>query len=152
MEIIIKPIAFVRNSRENLSDDFWGNIVSEIKLADSIPTESLNGIESFSYIEIVFHFHLSASPIVYCRHPRGNKDWPEVGIFAQRNKDRPNRIGTTLAKLISRNDRKLLVSHFDAINGTPVIDIKPVMSSFLIDKKEIRQPLWVEEMLQDYWK
>ena len=152
MEIIMKPVAFVRNSRKNLSDDFWGDVVSEIELADHIPTESFNGIESFSHIEIIFHFHLSDKPIIYSRHPRGNPAWPEVGIFAQRNKNRPNSLGLTTVKLISREGRKLIMNHLDAIDGTPVIDIKPVMSTFLPDKNEVREPFWVGEMLKDYWK
>ncbi len=152
MEIIIKPVAFVRNTRENLSDDFWGDIVSEIELAEDIPSESLTGIELFSHIEITFYFHLADNPVVYCRHPRGNPDWPEVGIFAQRNKDRPNRLGVTVAELIKHEPGKLIVKHLDAINGTPIIDIKPVMRQFVIRESLIKQPQWVDEMLTDYWE
>jgi len=152
MEIIIKPVAYVRNSRENLSDDLWGDVVSEIELAEEIPAESLNGIELFSYVELIFHFHLANNPVVYCRHPRGNPAWPEVGIFAQRNKDRPNGLGITVAEIVNREPRKLIVKHLDAINGTPVIDIKPVMRQFMADKSAISQPSWVDEMLVDYWK
>ena len=78
--------------------------------------------------------------------------WPEVGIFAQRNKDRPNRIGITSVRLLKREGKTLFVDHFDGINGTPVLDIKPVIKAFSIDPAEIRQPQWVNEMLIDYWK
>ncbi len=148
----MSPVAFVKNTRENLSDDFWGNIVSVIELVDDIPSESLKGIEAFSHIEIIFHFHQASDSVLFSRHPRGNADWPEVGVFAQRNKDRPNRLGITVARLIKKEGRKLFVIHFDAINGTPVLDIKPVMKEFMIDKSEISQPKWADEMLTDYWK
>jgi len=152
MDMIMSPVAFVKNERENLSDDYWGGIISEIVLADEIPSESLNGIESFSHVEIIFYFHQATSPVHFIRHPRGNEKWPEAGVFAQRNKDRPNRLGITAARLIKKEGRKLYVSHFDAINGTPVLDIKPVMKEFMIDKSEIIQPEWANLMLKEYWK
>jgi len=151
-DIIIQPIAFVHNSRESLEDDFWGEVVSEIELAEQTPTDSLQGIEDFSHIEIIFHFHLADKPIVYSRHPRGNKGWPNVGIFAQRGKDRPNKIGITVAELIKKEGRKLFVKHLDAIDGTPVIDIKPVMKEFLINPDSIKQPIWATELMSEYWK
>ena len=94
MNIISAPIAFVSNSRTDLSDDYWGNIISEIKLVDNIPADAFNGIDEFSHLEIIFHFNKSdKSKIVFSGHPRGNRDWPHVGIFAQRKKDRPNALG-----------------------------------------------------------
>jgi len=152
MDILIKPVAFVKNSRKNLSDDFWGDIVSEIVLDDSIPGESLNGIEDFSHVEIIFFFHEAGSKVNYARHPRGDKNLPVTGIFAQRAKDRPNRLGLTMARLIKKEGRTLFVDHFDGIDGTPVIDIKAVMKTFLVDKNEVTEPKWVGDMLKDYWK
>ncbi|MGZ4047780.1 MAG: tRNA (N6-threonylcarbamoyladenosine(37)-N6)-methyltransferase TrmO [Bacteroidia bacterium] len=152
MEIKIEPIAIVKNQRTDLSDDYWGTIITEIELLPNIPTESLNGIETFSHLEIIYQFNkVDENKIVFSGHPRGNKDWPNVGIFAQRKKDRPNRIGLTIAELIERKDRILIVKNLDAINGTPIIDIKPVMKEFL-PKTEIKQPAWASELMKDYWK
>ncbi len=80
-------------------DDHWGAIISEIVLEESLPEECLDGIEDFSHVEILFYFdqiRQRTRPSM-SRHPRGNMDWPKVGIFAQRNKDRPNHIGLTIA-------------------------------------------------------
>jgi tRNA (Thr-GGU) A37 N-methylase len=74
-----------------------------------------------------------------------------VGIFAQRAKARPNRIGATLVRVLERRPRALVVEGLDAIEGTPVIDIKPVFREFL-PQTEIRQPAWTHEMMRDYWR
>ena len=147
----ITPIAYAKNIRKEISDDFWGNIVTEIELANNIPTESLDGIEEFSHLEILFYFH-RADPknIVFSGHPRGNVDWPKVGIFAQRKKDRINQLGLTIAALISRQGRILKVKDFDGIDGTPILDIKPVMKGFL-PVGRIREPLWAKELMIEYW-
>ena len=83
MEIVMHPVAFVKNSRKDLSDDFWGSIISEIELAESVPSDAFNGINEFSHLEIIFYFdQTDKSKTVWKGHPRGNKQWPEVGIFA----------------------------------------------------------------------
>lgn len=152
MDIILQPQAYVKNTRTDQSDDFWGSITSEIELAEGVPADALNGIEDFSHLEIIFYFDKAdKSKAVYKYHPRGNKNWPEVGIFAQRKKDRPNSIGLTIAELIKREGNKIWVKNLDAIDGTPILDIKPVMKEFL-PVGEIRQPKWSGELMKDYWK
>ena len=93
MEIIVRPIGFVRNSRKTVEDDNWGGIVSEIVI--EIGEEALQGIEDFSHAEVIFYFDkVDESRIVSgARHPRNNPNWPKVGILAQRGKNRPNRLG-----------------------------------------------------------
>ncbi len=88
--------------------------------------------------------------ILMSRHPRGNKDWPKVGVFAQRNKDRPNHVGLTIARIIKHEDRSLFVEGLDATHGTPVLDIKPVMAEFL-PREPVYQPDWSHELMQNYW-
>ena len=152
MEINLQPVATVRNSRTDLSDDYWGNVISEIELVENIPADAFNGIEEFSHLEIIFYFNESDKlKIVLKGHPRGNKAWPEVGIFAQRKKDRPNSIGLTTVELLERNGNKIKVKYLDAINETPVLDIKPVMKEFL-PEKGIKQPQWSVELMKEYWK
>ena len=84
------------------------------------------------------------------RHPRNNPDWPAVGIFAQRAKNRPNRIGCTICPVEQVTDRMLYVRELDAIDGTPVLDLKPVMVEFL-PRKRVEQPAWASELMRQYW-
>jgi len=150
-DIILHPIAHVRNSRLILDDDNWGDIISEIVLDESLPAESLDGLETFSHVEMLFYFdQVADEKIIMSRHPRGNMDWPKVGVFAQRNKDRPNHIGLTIVRVIKHEGRSLFVEGLDAVNGTPILDIKPVMTEFL-PRGEIRQPDWSHELMQNYW-
>jgi tRNA (Thr-GGU) A37 N-methylase len=74
-----------------------------------------------------------------------------VGIFAQRGKNRTNRLGATVVKVLRRDGRQLHVQGRDAIDGTPVLDIKPVMREFLL-REEVIQPDWVTELMKNYWK
>jgi tRNA-Thr(GGU) m(6)t(6)A37 methyltransferase TsaA len=135
-----------------VEDDHWGEIASEIELDSSFTEEALYQIEEFSHAEIIYYFHLVEDGKIEteARHPRNNKDWPKVGIFAQRGKNRPNRLGATIVKIIKREGTRLFVQGLDAIDGTPVLDIKPVMKEFL-PREDIRQPGWSTELMKNYW-
>ncbi len=74
-----------------------------------------------------------------------------MGIFAQRKKDRPNSIGLCTVELLQHNGRTLKVKYLDAIDGTPILDIKPVFKEFQ-PKGEIKQPTWVSDLMKNYWK
>jgi tRNA (adenine37-N6)-methyltransferase len=87
---------------------------------------------------------------ILARRPRGRADWPEVGIFAQRGKNRPNRIGVTVCRLLSVRDLTIEVEGLDAIDGTPVLDIKPYVSGFA-PKGAVREPAWARELMETYW-
>ena len=152
MKIELTPIGYVKSTRTEILDDNWGNVISEIVLSEELNAECLMGIESFSHIEVVFYFdQVKDSEINYtARHPRNNNDWPLVGIFAQRGKNRPNKIGLCIAKLIECKGNKLIVQGLDAIDNTPVLDIKPVMNEFLPSEKII-QPEWSKELMKNYW-
>ncbi len=151
MQITLQPIAFVKNSRTTPTDDFWGSVISEIELADGIPTEAFNNIENFSHLEIIYYFD-KANPedMVYAGHPRGNNNYPYTGIFAQRKKDRPNTIGLCTVELLSHSGRVITVKYLDAIDGTPILDIKPVMKEFR-QQADIKQPAWVSDLMKQYW-
>jgi tRNA (Thr-GGU) A37 N-methylase len=73
-----------------------------------------------------------------------------VGIFGQRKKDRPNQIGLCTVQLLEHNGRTIKVKYLDAIDGTPILDIKPVFKEFQ-PKGEIRQPIWVADLMKNYW-
>ena len=151
MEIVVKPVAFVINTRNEITDDFWGSVVSKIVLVDDISAAAFDGIDAFSHLEIIFHFNQShPAKIVFSGHPRGNKEWPYTGIFAQRKKDRPNALGLTVVELVKREGNTIWVKYLDAIDSTPIIDIKPVMKEFL-PSSSIRQPQWSVELMKDYW-
>jgi tRNA-Thr(GGU) m(6)t(6)A37 methyltransferase TsaA len=153
MDFTVRSIATVHNSRKEASDDFWGDVVSEIILDDDIPAEAFDGIDTFSHAEIIFLFHhsLDTYPVMGSAHPRGNESWPRVGIFAQRKSNRPNHLGATVCEIVKRNGRILTVRLLDAIDGTPVVDIKPVMKEFL-PATAVVQPSWSGELMGNYWK
>ena len=151
MEFNFQSIGFVRNSRKELIDDKWGIIISEIELDESIPSEALNHISDFSHLDIIYHFHnVKKESIVFSGYPRGNQNYPEVGIFAQRKKDRPNCIGLCTVELLKHLDRKIIVKYLDAIDGTPILDIKPVFQEFQ-PRTKIIQPFWVNDLMRNYW-
>jgi tRNA (adenine37-N6)-methyltransferase len=147
------PIAIVRATRRTTEDDFWGSTTSRIELLAPFDADCLLGLDEFSHLEVVFHFHVAAAEQVTlgARHPRNNPAWPRVGIFAQRAKNRPNRLGTTCCRLLSVAGTALEVAELDAIDGTPVFDLKPVMREFL-PRTEVRQPTWATELMTSYWK
>lgn len=151
--ISMSPIGVVRNIRKEVEDDNWGDVVSVIELDSAYSEEALLEIESFSHAEIYFYFHLVEETKIEAgaRHPRNNKDWPKVGIFAQRGKNRPNRLGATTVKILKREGRQLFVQGLDAIDGTPILDIKPVIKEFF-PREEVRQPAWATELMRNYWK
>jgi tRNA-Thr(GGU) m(6)t(6)A37 methyltransferase TsaA len=153
MRFEISPIGYVRGGRAEVLDDFWGNTETTIELDASISARSLDGIEEFSHAEIIFLFdRVDPAKIESgARRPRGRLDLPEVGIFAQRAKARPNRVGATIVRVLGRDGRRLRVAELDAIDGTPVIDIKPVLIEFL-PRDPVRQPAWTHDLLADYWK
>jgi tRNA-Thr(GGU) m(6)t(6)A37 methyltransferase TsaA len=150
--ITLHPIGTIKNSRSTLDDDHWGGLVSTIELNASLEEAALDHIEDFSHAEVIFYFHRVEEHKVEtgARYPRNNRNWPKVGILAQRGKDRPNRLGLTVVKIIRRTNKTLVVEGLDAVDGTPVLDIKPVMKEFL-PHGEIRQPEWATELMQNYW-
>ena len=150
--INLAPIGYVNSSRKDTSDDGWDAIEAQIEISPEFNPDCLEGIEEFSHIEIVFLFDRVPESAIErtARHPRANAGWPRVGIFAQRGKNRPNRLGVSVARLLHREDRLLTVRGLDAIDGTPVLDIKPVMEEFL-PRGEIRQPAWSHELMRHYW-
>ncbi len=151
MEIVLTPLAIVKNSRTEPIDDDWENVVAEIELADHIPTEAFDNISDFSHLEIIYYFDkVKKEDIVFSGRPRGNPNYPLVGIFGQRKKDRPNTIGLATVELLEHKGRTIKVKFLDAIDGTPVLDIKPVFKEFQA-KGEIRQPIWVADLMKNYW-
>lgn len=150
--IVVQPIGWVICGRAEAIDDNWGATRSTIELDTSFNPDAFSGLQEFSHVEIIFHFHQVSDEEIEtsARHPRGNTGWPEVGIFAQRGKGRPNRIGVTVCKLIEVRGALLIVDGLDAIQGTPILDIKPVFRAFL-PREEVSEPQWATELTEHYW-
>lgn len=154
MDFVIQAVGYVRGGRADPIDDDWGANRSAIELDSALFTpEALAGLDAFSHVEIIFVFDKVAPDKIEtgARHPRGRQDWPLTGIFAQRGKNRPNRLGVTVCKILSVEGTSLHVEGLDAISGTPVVDIKPVMREFL-PRGEVRQPEWAGKLMAAYWQ
>ena len=153
MNYVITPIGHVQGGRDVPEDDDWGPSRATITLDSTRFTgEALMGLDSFSHAEITFLFDRVTEDKIEtgARHPRGRTDWPKIGIFAQRGKNRPNRLGITVARIVSVAGLSLELEGLDAIDGTPVIDIKPVMSGFA-PRGAFREPDWSRELMEGYW-
>jgi len=150
--IPMKPVGYVRADRQAPEDDHWDTVPSRIELDSSqFGPEALQGLDTHSHVEVLFYFHATQTPAeTGARHPRGRTDWPKAGIFAQRGKDRPNHIGATICRILSVHGTTLEVAGLDAIDGTPVLDIKPVWSGFL-PRGEFREPSWAKALMSQYW-
>jgi tRNA (adenine37-N6)-methyltransferase len=152
-EYVVQPVGFVRGGRAEATDDLWGNVEAAIDLdAERFTPAVVAGLAEFSHIEVVYLFDQvdPTSVNLGARHPRGRADWPLVGIFAQRAKARPNRLGVTICELLGVDDLSIRVRGLDAIDGTPVLDIKPYMREFAV-RGETNQPAWSSELMAEYW-
>jgi tRNA (Thr-GGU) A37 N-methylase len=152
MDYTVRPIAYIRNDRAEVLDDNWDEIISTVELAQDVPSESLRGLEEFSHVELVFFADWAEDvpPGPWHRHPRGNPEWPDVGVFAQRNKDRPNRLLLSTVEINELSERSFSVRGLDGIDGTPVLDIKPVFR-WSVPKGELRVAPWSEELGKNYF-
>ncbi|WP_156256314.1 SAM-dependent methyltransferase [Sandarakinorhabdus oryzae] len=151
--VTLTPIGQVHGGRSEAIDDDWGASRASIRLDPAgFTTEALLGLDAFSHAEVIFLFDKVTDNQITttARHPRGNPDWPRVGIFAQRGKNRPNRLGVTICRIVGVDGLNLEVEGLDAIDGTPVLDIKPVMAGFL-PRGDVREPDWARAIMADYW-
>jgi tRNA-Thr(GGU) m(6)t(6)A37 methyltransferase TsaA len=151
--ITMMPVGSVHSSRTKAVDDNWDREQVYVELdASRFSAESLMGLESFSHVEVLFYMdQVDPSKVeTVARHPRNNPDWPKVGIFAQRGKNRPNQIGATICKVLRVEGLRLYLEGLDAIHGTPVLDIKPWVAEFA-PRGEIFQPEWITELMKNYW-
>ena len=149
--IPLEPIGIVRSPvTQTEVDEGWGSVVSELHLAAPLAA-GLSGLDTFSHAIVVFwmtHAFDPARDLV--RRPRGRADMPELGIFAQRGKQRPNPIGVTVVEVLSVAGDVVRVRGLDAIDGTPILDLKPYVPAF--DRAtSARVPEWMERLMQRYF-
>jgi len=151
--VVAQPIGTVVGGRREVADDDWGKERAVIRLdAATYGPEALFGLDSFSHVEVVYHFdRVKVEKIeTGARQPRGNKDWPLVGIFAQRGKNRPNRIGVSRCRIVKVDGLDVHVEGLDAVAGTPVLDLKPYMTEFAPRGGTV-QPAWSTEIMRAYY-
>ncbi|MCH7642276.1 MAG: tRNA (N6-threonylcarbamoyladenosine(37)-N6)-methyltransferase TrmO [Chloroflexi bacterium] len=151
MSITIEPIGRVSSPVTDPVDTGWGDVVSEVRLRPDLAA-GLTGLESFSHVIVVFWMHDAAFDLAtqLTRHHRGRADMPETGIFAQRARHRPNRIGITPVKLLGVDGANITVRGLDAIDGTPVLDVKPYMPVFdRVDDATV--PEYIDRLMADYF-
>ncbi len=152
--IVLKPIGVVRSPVKEVADDCWGGVLATIELDPKLfRPECTLGLEQYSHVEVVFLLDRIPQDKIEkgARHPRGRTDWPKMGIFAQRSKDRPNRIGITVCKLESVDGLLIRVRELDAVDGTPVLDVKPYLKGFA-PRGEVREPAWAGELMAGYFR
>ena len=152
--IVLKPIGIVRSPIKEVADDCWGGVLSTIELDPQLfGPECTLGLDQYSHVEVVFVLDKISQDEIEkgARHPRGRPDWPKMGIFAQRSKHRPNRIGVTVCKLESVDGLHIRVRELDAVDGTPVLDVKPYLKGFA-PRGEVLEPAWAVELMAGYFR
>lgn len=151
MNITMTEIAVVKNEVDKKKDTSWGSDVSIIELNEEY-VGGLDGLQDFSHVIIIYYLdkakyekekHLK-------RRAQNREDMPLVGIFSQRGKDRPNQIGMTAVSVVSVDEKTLVVRGLDAVDGTPVLDIKPYYPMYDLKDGTI-VPEWVEELMKEYF-
>lgn len=150
--ITLQAVGQVAGGRGEPIDDDWGGVRAVIRLdGERFAADAVAGLEAFSHLCVVFHFHLvdESAVVTGARRPRGNPDWPEVGMFAQRARLRPNRLGVSACALEAVDGLDLYVRGLDAIDGTPVLDVKPFMIEF--EPTGTHQPAWATELMRGYY-
>jgi len=147
----VEWIGTIYNAVKEPRDEGWAGVVSEVVLDETL-AHGLDGIEEFSHVLILYWMHRAAEaePVRMRRRPRGRPDMPEVGIFAQRARHRPNPIGVTAVRLLKRDGNRLVVQGLDAIDGTPVVDVKPYVPAYDAAPSP-RTAEWVDRLMHDYF-
>ena len=164
--IQLKPVGFVRNQwKEPRWGRAWGALgwrerarrtkeqagaVSELVIDKSLE-EALDGIDDFSHIMVLYWAHLTLperrSTIKV--HPMGNEDFPLVGVYATHSPVRPNPILTTVVRVVERRGNVIRVTGLDALDGSPILDIKPYIPDHR-DLEDARMPDWMREIGQEF--
>ena len=149
--LTLQPIGMVRSPQTEMSRGGWARIESRIDLAPEW-AEGLSGLAEFSHVIVVFALDRARFDRAehLTRRPRGRTDAPRLGVFAQRTKYRPNPIAVTTVELLGIEGSVVRVRGLDALDGTPVLDLKPYIPMF--DRIESpRVPGWVDLIMDGYF-
>lgn len=129
----MKPVGTVRNGCHDTAQAAAKRDAESVIVVDQAYEEALFGIESCEFVDVVFYFHKSGTETGTPSWRRRTKSGEERGVFASRAPVRPNLIGITTVRLLGRDGNRLHVTGLDAIDGTPVLDIKSCNTSHLDD-------------------
>lgn len=152
-KIELRPIGWVVEGRRQVRDDDWDSVQSVIELdRDLFSKDALASLDSFSHVQVIFYMHRVRREKIQtgARHPRNNPDWPLVGILAQRAKNRPNQIGSTICRLEKVSGMRITLNGLDAVVDSPVLDLKPHFQEYG-PRGPLKQPVWVSELMRGYW-
>ena len=150
--ITCTPIGVVKCPVTAMSQGNWAKVESEIRL-DPQYAPGLQGLDGFSHVVVVFYLDRATGfdpAKQLLRRPRGMENMHEVGVFAQRTKYRPNPIGVASVELLAVRDNVVVVRGLDALDGTPVLDLKPYMPVFDC-VAGARMPDWVAHVMEGYF-
>jgi tRNA-Thr(GGU) m(6)t(6)A37 methyltransferase TsaA len=125
ISIVMHPIGFVNNNISDPASAREKKDTESLIVLKSEYAEGLDSITDFEKIQVFFYFHLSEG---FSMMQKRRYDGKVAGVFASRSPKRPNGIGVTVVDLLKVDDNILHVKGLDAINGTPVLDIKPYIS------------------------
>ena len=149
MQICMEPIGYVANGINSPMDCGWEKVESKIVLHKNL-APALLGLGAFSHLLIIFWMHQAKPPTILQRRPQNRDDMPNAGLLSQRSKHRPNPIGVTAVPLVRITSCEVVVRGLDAVNGTPVLDIKPYYPQY--DSPTGAQvPEWVNRLMADYF-
>lgn len=147
MKIELEPIGYVRSPEKTSRRGRFDHVEAEIVL-DADLAEGLVGLEEFSHLEVIYAMHRPAPRIDRAElklrvHPRGHRELPAVGLFATRSPSRPNRIGLSLCEILSIEGSTIRVRGLDALDGSPVLDIKAPTLDHCRKASEVRLAAWM---------
>lgn len=147
--VSLRPIAVVRNNVFEPRPEGWQGVRSDLIFRDDL-MGALDGIETYSHVMVVFFCHQvpEEERTVLRIHPRSDPRLPEQGVLATRSQRRPNALGVAVVPLLRRRRNILRVVGLDAIDGTPVLDIKPYLPHY-DSVPEARVPEWVSQPLPE---
>src|SRR5512136_1094970 len=144
-DLELKPIGIIhspyRNRRQAPYQGCKTEDISQIEVFEEFE-EGLQDIEGFSHIVVIYWFHKSRGYHLLVKTP-----WDDIphGVFTTRSPHRPCPLGLTVVELVSRKKNILKVKGLDALDGTPVLDIKPYIHE--VDQRSIVKPGWLEGKL-----
>jgi tRNA-Thr(GGU) m(6)t(6)A37 methyltransferase TsaA len=129
--IALRPIGVVRNGVRRPRPGGWEQVESRIEVEPGL-AEALRGLDGFSHLIVLTWLHLAAAEPrdLLAIHPGGEERLPLVGVFALRVAGRPNPIGCSVVPLLGLSGGTLRVRGLDAVDGTPVLDLKPYLPPY----------------------
>ncbi len=146
MNLTLTPVGRVLNDHTQKPETGWNDIISELIIKEKY-RKALSGIEEFSHITVLFWLDQTAAGESLTVNPMGKKHLPQVGVFATHSPSRPNPIGITVCRLLSREGCLLKVRGLDAYNDTPILDIKSYTS--ISAPQSFAHPDWIDEIVSE---